>query len=404
MASTERQSSGPTRRERRRAQKEPQKEQGARPVEAEPSSDEDEAEASDEPAEEAVEQRPAERIKDRNRRLRAEAAERRQARRDVQDRSRTAQGLDTAEMVDDVFSRFTHTSWQWVRQNSGFVQGVIVVAVVGGVSFKAYSWNKARKNEAASSLLFKAVQAQQGIVLRPEEPLPEEISELRRTFASDTELTKAAREGYDSALSIQNPNLAALASIGLAGALFGEGKFDEALARYSELKTAPLAAKDPDFKGRVLEGIAMALEGKDDREGALKAYRELENAEIPGFSELSLYHQARLLVAQGELEKAKELISKVRDKLKENKDLPSGSYLRQVSLSLLRVVDPSAPSADAMDPERLKEILEQLKKQAGQGAPPGEPRPGEPGPGEPGPIPDSPTEERPGEERPEGTQ
>ena len=81
----------------------------------------------------------------------------------------------------------------------------------------------------------------------------------------------------------------------------------------------------------------------------MKAYTALENAEVPGFRELALYDEARLLHEKGDEDGAKSRLKKVVDKLAKEKEPlamnPMGpgdraSYLAERSKALLMRIDP----------------------------------------------------------------
>jgi len=102
------------------------------------------------------------------------------------------------------------------------------------------------------------------------------------------------------------------------------------------------------------------------REQAL--FQELENAEIPGFRELALYHQARIAHAKGDTAGAVDRLKKVIEKLGKEQGTQGQSgmgeepnYLLETAKALLQRVDPKSvppPSAD----EALKNALEAFQK------------------------------------------
>ena len=164
---------------------------------------------------------------------------------------------------------------------------------------------------------------------------------------------------------------AILARLGEAGVLLDQGKWDDAAAAYRDVKQSPLAAADPDVRGRAMEGVGFALEGKGDRDAALKAFAEIESAQVKGFIELSLYHQARLLAKKGEKEKAVELIKKAEERLKTASGEAAPTFVKGMLGELHRKVDPaSAPKQISVGdgpgrgkPQMTKEDIDKLLQQ-----------------------------------------
>jgi hypothetical protein len=96
----------------------------------------------------------------------------------------------------------------------------------------------------------------------------------------------------------------------------------------------------------------------------LKRFGELENLDVPGFRELALFHQARLLHRKGDNDGAKERLKKVVEKLGKEKDstaLDSHGYLLDSARSLLERIDPKAVPPPSSD-EALKRAIEQFQK------------------------------------------
>ena len=321
-------------------------------------------------------------IRDRNRRIREQAAQRRRAQREKESGGQVARGLDASEMVDDAFARSTHALTNWIKSNANIVQWLFVLAVVGGLGWQIYSWRRAKTQAKTSDSLVSAVEAELGQVGERKPAFPGDDPSLspRPTFADDAARLQAAQEAYKKASELEpGSGTALLAQLGLAGVAYDLSKYDEALAAYEKVKASLLGASDKDVKSRATEGIGLCLEAKNDREGAIKAYRELENSDVPGFSALGMYHQARLLYAKGERDKAKELLVKVREKLDKIPQLMDG-YVAEASNDLLAAIDPKLAKPEiggdfaGISPEqvqqlkRLQELQEQLKGGGATGA------------------------------------
>ena len=132
--------------------------------------------------------------------------------------------------------------------------------------------------------------------------------------------------------------------------------------------------------------MGLAPESKGDIDGALKSFRELENTDASGIKELGMYHQARILFAKGDTDKAKELLKRAREKIK---SANSGNPAARWASCVLRVsrepdrrsAPPHRPHRDPgsgaaaiggmppgmgdpsqMTPEKLQRLQEQLKR------------------------------------------
>lgn len=293
-------------------------------------------------------------IRDRNRRIRARAAERRREKREG---ATPALGLDASEMVDDALARSTQAVGDWLKNNFNIVQWVIIGGLVAVVAWKIYDYRTGKQLEKASDDLTHAVEDEQGRIAG--EPLAPGVEKLdpRKSFADDAARLAAAAKSYRAAESVRpGSGTSILARLGLAGVLYDQGKYDEAKKEYEAVKDSSLGQHDDDVRGRAIEGIGMSLEAKGQSDAAEKTYRELENSKGKGFSSLGLYHQARIELAKGNKDKAKELLKKVQDQLKESgTPYPATGYLHEMTSRLLRQIDPTAVATD------VEELMRQLK-------------------------------------------
>jgi len=337
--------------------------------------------------------RGVDQIRDRNARLRAQAAEERRAKRE-QEKSAVAvpMGLDASERMDDIFVRTTHAAAKWLGSNFRWLQWVVIggVAIAFGVQGSRYfSKSKAAKSSDSLAIGLDA----EGATVRPastdgsksDNP---ELDQLdpRPVYESEEARLLAAEQGYRKAIASYDKTGASwLARLGLAGVLYDQQKWDGALEQYRAVRASELAKQDPDVLGRCLEGIGLSLEGKDDKDAALQAYQELTNQEgAPSLGTLGLFHQARVLLAKGNKEKAKELATKAKERLdkeaQSGKDKADGPPKRPGFLSesvkmLLARIDPTAAQTrnigDVLrdDPDKLQRMIEGLKHQAPAPAP-----------------------------------
>jgi predicted negative regulator of RcsB-dependent stress response len=251
-----------------------------------------------------------------------------------------------------------------VRKHFNTVQWVVVLLVAGGIAWQIYSYRVDRNRENSTDALMGAVEAQRGRVPPSEGQDPgASPDDVRQQFPSEKARLEAAEEGYAKVGQDSDDSATAIfGKLGHAGVLFDQGKYDDALAAYDVVKTSALAEHDADVRGRVLEGIGLCLEAKKDLDAALGTFRELENKEIPGYVQLAKYHQARLLFAKGEKDKALELVKAVREKLaKDRKPGEAAGYLELATAELHRTIDPA--SAEAPSPAFAMEELDQVREQ-----------------------------------------
>jgi tetratricopeptide (TPR) repeat protein len=328
-------------------------------------------------------------IQDRNARLRAEAAEQRRAKRE-RDKAVVAApiGLDASERVDDIFVRSTHAAATWLRNNFRWLQWVVIGGVVIGFGVQGYRYFAKSTAAKSTDALAVGLTAESGSIRSADDAKaanPElEVFDARPVYDSVEAKDSAAEQGYRQAIATHGKtNAGWLARLGLAGVLYDQKKWDEAVELYRAVRGSDLAKSDPDILGRSLEGIGLCLEGKGDREGALQAFRELTNQEgSPSLATLGLYHQARILLAQGTKDKAKELALKAKERLDKDAQAAAGKdadappprpgYLAESVKMLVARIDPALPQsgantrsiADALrdDPTKLQRMLDGLKQ------------------------------------------
>ena len=298
-----------------------------------------------------------------NRRARRAAQSKKRSERERERQEAAMTGLDAGERVDDAFSRAADTSFKWLKEHFNIVQWLIVGSVAGWIGYQIYSWRAEKAAAKISEGLALAIEAEQGkIAAADQEGKRDARGELdvRRAFGTEADRLKAAEDAYRK-LSSSGSMSGSLAKLGLAGVQYDQGKYDEAQKLYTEVLGTELAKLDPDARGRSLEGVGICLEAKGDKDGALKKFGELENADIPGFRELALYHQGRILHAKGDEAAAKEKLVKVVEKLGKEPSSPSEapSYLLHATRDLLMRIDPAAVPPPSSD-EALRKALEKI--------------------------------------------
>ncbi len=280
------------------------------------------------------------------------------------------------EMVDDALSRMASGTSRWIKKNFNVIQWVLLATVVGVGGFLFYSSRVETKVAGASGVLASAVAAERGKVMAEDKRSDDEKEyDTAKVFKTAEERAEAALASYNQVVDTQpGTGAAILAKLGQAGIYLEKKEWPAALEAYSAVASSSLAAADPDVKGRATEGIGFAKEGKGDLDGALASFKELESIDAKGYKELSLYHQARMHVAKGDKEKAKELLKSAREKLAapstEGKQF---QFLEAVVDESLRRLDPSAvpartqlggPKGSQMTPEELERLIKKAREAA----------------------------------------
>jgi len=285
--------------------------------------------------------------------------------------------LAAGEMVDDALARTASATTKWLKENFQVLQWVILAGLVGVGGYLFYSSQAEKKSGTASSLLASAVMADQGRVAA-EDPRSEEQKEFdpTRYFKTPEERADAALKAYGQVVDqFGGSGAALLAKLGQAGVHLQKRDYDRAIEAYSAV-----LASDPDVKGRATEGLGFAKEGKGDLDGALASFKELGGIEITGYKDLSVYHQARLLFAKGDKDKAKELLKPSYDKFSVPAKEPQPlEFVAAAVRDLYTRIDPAAAQATPqlgggapiqMDPaelqERARKAIEEATKKSQQ--------------------------------------
>jgi predicted negative regulator of RcsB-dependent stress response len=311
-------------------------------------------------------------------------------------RAEPRRNVAVASDADPLIERTAKLS-EWAKRNQKTVQlvGLLLCVALVGVAFTL--WRDAKRETEASQILTKAVEVQQAQIGEPKKSEDDDEARAQTFKTYDARREAALKQYREVETKFPKTGAAILARLAEASLLLDQRDAAGALAAYTEVKDSPLAAADLEVKGRALEGIGFAHELKaistpadKDKEldAALAAYKELENtADVKGFKELAMYHQARVLTNKGEKDKAKELLLSVKERVTRVDDPvaigmpvpPSFPYLKEVALDRLRELDPNAvpkalpahggPPGAGATPDQIQKLIEDLKKKGVPGAP-----------------------------------
>ncbi len=298
-----------------------------------------------------------------------------------------ATGLDAGEMFDDAVARGFSAFTKWALANRRGIEIGVAVAILGGIGYATWDWYSTKREAAASAALYQAVESEQGIV-KPagsaDEPAgnpddEEARFDTRPKFPSYEARSNAVISEYRTAAD-KYGSLGAgmLARLGEAGAMLGNHEYDGALKAANAVLGSELAKADVDVRNTAREIVGMSLEGKGDIDGAKKAYDEMAASDTAEYKELGEYHSARMLLAKGDKEAAKDKLTKLRDKLSgatATDPVPPSDYLREQVDLMLRTIDPSLGSAKGaspgsqLTPEQLQRLQEEIQRLSGGNAP-----------------------------------
>ncbi|MCC6523104.1 MAG: hypothetical protein IT373_10620 [Polyangiaceae bacterium] len=293
--------------------------------------------------------------RDRNKRLREEFLRKRRATAEAQ-KEDAKRGLAASEMVDDALARGASAFTKWLRRSWRWLSWVVFIAIVGGLGVWWYLRRTVSVEAKDSDELYRAVALEQAAVGEDKRDDEEKKKDPRPVFPTADERAQAVADAYAAVVAKQGKSgTALLAKLGEAGGLLEARKYDEAAAAYDVVLASPLAAADLDVRARALEGKGFALEGKRDLDGAEAVFGQLEGLDgpdAPGTKQLAALHLARVLVAKGDKNAAKELlVAALKDlevvnleaaKVDPENPVKPYRWLPRALERALRAIDPSA--------------------------------------------------------------
>jgi hypothetical protein len=313
---------------------------------------------------------------------------------------RPSSALQTVPEADPILERAARAS-RWVREHQSVFGGLVAIAVLGAAGAGGWFLWQDRRNADASVLLAQAFADDLGHIAPAKDDDADDESatkQLYPSFKSVAERRDAALAKYRTVESkYAGTGAATLARLAEGSLLLDAGDAKGAIAAYDDVKSSPLARADAEVRGRALEGIGFAfeLQAQSDApsknahlDSALATFKALEAIDADGFKELGMYHEARVVLAQGDRTKAADLLKQVEALV----SAPGGghpfSYLQFVVEDRLREVDPTAlppkvpktmggragagpgGAVDMSDP-KVQELIRQLQRKArGDGNPP----------------------------------
>ncbi len=190
---------------------------------------------------------------------------------------------------DDKFTQKTAGMFQWlVDHRKLLLAGAAVVAVGVGVYLFSQRHSRSATEEAAQAFQAGAT---------PYVDAHRASPESKAADAKKGEIEKAAKEFENTRSRYGDRRVAALATLGLAGAKFDLGQADEAIKLYDEFLGRP--DTDAFARGLALQGKAAAQEQKGDIAAAIETWKAVEGLDRAQYGLLSGVQVGRLLEGQG---------------------------------------------------------------------------------------------------------
>lgn len=316
-------------------------------------------------------------IKDRNKKLRDEAAEKRRKRRSGQRGGSSVEGLDASERVDDALVRGADATSRFVRKHFAWMQWLVVLTIVGAMALLVYNYRLNRERQKAGGELAEALQASMGRIATgtPVTPSDPNLVDPRPEFPSEEARTESALQQWDDLAKQDEPELRLIGKLGKAGVLYEARKFEEAKTAYSAVVDDPVASRFDTLREQAVEGVGLSLEAAGKLDEALAAFDRMQNEPGDYAKRLARFHEARVRFTKGEREKAQEILEKLDEELSKADSGGPEAYLEAAVQDLLKTVDPSKieQAPEGVSPEQLEQLKKQLEAMQAQdpsGAPP----------------------------------
>src|SRR5690606_1269270 len=108
-------------------------------------------------------------VKDRNQKLRADAAARRRKARQEERSAAAAEGLDAGERMDDAFVRSSAATGRFLRDNMVWLQWLVILGIAGAMGALIYNYRQQVKSEKVGARVASVLDAQFGRLAEAEE-------------------------------------------------------------------------------------------------------------------------------------------------------------------------------------------------------------------------------------------
>lgn len=271
----------------------------------------------------------------------------------------------TAEAVEQEAEQRVAVLGDWLRERTRLLLGVAggLLAVVVGVAL----WGGYRDQAAAeaSDELWAAV----GAARAPLADAPDAVGATGEAFDTPEARAEAAVDRFSKVIEGHGGTAAATwARLGAGSARLELGEAEAARADFEA--ALGNADGDPVIAWRALEGLVLSYEAEGAYDEALERVERLSETADGAFARIAEYHAARLRLAKGDEDAAREGLRALLDSLRPagGLEMAAGSgelpYVRREAERLLDALGGAASDETA---EGIRRALEQLQQGAGGG-------------------------------------
>lgn len=260
----------------------------------------------------------------------------------------------------------------FVQTNRGRILGGVAALLIGSLAFIGIR-NLMHTGSAEQAGLLAAALDTANAQIDPENTAGKS-DDGKPVFKSREDRAKKAAEAFAVAAKNSPDSLAAgWAQLGEAAENMAGGQAAKAAPLYQAVYEKHAGTQA--LRTRALEGLGIAAEAQGKPDEALKRFEELKAAD----KDFAEYHLARLKLEKGDRDGAKTLLKGIYDRLSDRpQGTPPSRYLKgevEVRLSELdsSLVDKgtSGEGGQQFSQEELQRLIEQLRQQQGGGLPAG---------------------------------
>ncbi|HJK91025.1 MAG TPA: hypothetical protein RMH26_09885, partial [Polyangiaceae bacterium LLY-WYZ-15_(1-7)] len=280
-----------------------------------------------------------------------------------------AQRGQEAEEIEDKAEQTAEAASDFLEENRGRILAAIAAVMLLAGGYFGWQYFAEGKAADAAELLWDATETLNAPIRSEEdeegEAADEEDAE-EESYASIEARADATLEELQALFADHAGSDAATHGRLLQGrALYQKGQNEEARSAFQQA----LQSSDADVRARALEGLAYTYEAEEAWEDAAAQFEELRQSDDPALAILADYHLARVHIAQDDEETAKEKLQAVLEGLREE-EAPELGYVRDQAELRLMAIDSTLVqrnAENAMDPEQMRRLIEQMQRQQQQG-------------------------------------
>ncbi|MEE8410402.1 MAG: tetratricopeptide repeat protein [Myxococcota bacterium] len=250
---------------------------------------------------------------------------------------------------DDAFLSAASQSAKWLGSHrmqviAGSIATVAAILAIWG----AVEYTRARDIKASALFEQGLELLEADVLLQGSNRLPEDSADTAEptadppTFADDNAKWTAARDQFQRVVDEGGGSGVVTLARFLLADLYEKLEDVEAAEREFGVLVDELGSGDT-LSFLAVERAAYLHESRGDPDGALRLLSKLVNVEQGFYNDHATYHQARIYLAKGETDRARNLLERIQ------KDFPESSVLARVRNRLAEL--PAKPAA----PELLKE-------------------------------------------------